>query len=317
MLNRFLMANEEPGDLLGSAETLIRELATRGVSKGNLESAEKIVGDLDINEFGRPPRNVIWTPYAAINRIVAGFREGELIVIGARPSAGKSTVAVEMALRASRDGHAVANFSMEMKKQAILVRAACNIGKVDNARLRHGRLIDSERHDFIKAMSEISSLPWFVDDRANTFAEMARGVHRMPFKPRLVIVDHLHLMRSVGRHENRNNELAGITRDLKLFAGQMSTTIILLAQLSRASEKENRAPEMRDLRDCGSIEADADIIFFLHRRDATTTEAERPERVPVDLLLAKQREGVAYMKIPLHLVGKYYKFEEINERSVA
>lgn len=312
MMERFLLASESSGELLVDAERVIRELAGRTVSAGNLQSVSQVIDDLDVNSIGKVPDSVIKTPYAGLNKRIVGMFPGELHVIGARPSAGKSVEAVETALTAAEGGKVVALFSLEMRKRAILMRAASNRAQVDNSNVRHGTMSEVERYDFMQALGRIKKLPLFIDDKAHTFADMASQVRKMKQKPHLMIVDHLHLMRSVGRHENRNNELAGITRGLKLFAGEMNVTVLLLAQLSRASEKENRPPEMRDLRDCGSIEADADVILLLHRKEAMTS-ADNKKPAAVTMLLAKQRDGVSMIKIHMLLMGKYFRLVEESE----
>lgn len=309
MVQRFLVGDGSPAELLVEAEKVIRELTERTTSKGNIQSVSDIIGALDLNSIGKIPDTVIRTPYAYLNRCIVGMFPGELHVVGSRPSAGKSTLAVETALTAAENGKIVSLFSLEAAKRAILLRAASNRAQVDNASVRHGTMEPHERHEFVKALSRIKALPLFIDDRAHTFAEMSSQVRKMKQKPHLMIVDHLHLMRSVGRHENRNNELAGITRQLKLFAGEMEMTVLLLAHLSRSSDKENRPPEMRDLRDSGSIEGDADVILLLHRKEAMTS-SDNKKPAPVNMLLAKQRDGVSMIKIPLLLVGKYFKFSE-------
>lgn len=309
LMDRFLLANEATPELLSDADRVIRELIARTANKGNLESAAETLDAMNLNSIGKVPAGVLRTPYGALNRRIVGMFPGEMHVIGARPSAGKSVQAVETALCVAESGRTVALFSLEMRKQALLMRAACNRGQVDNAKVRHGRMNDVERYALVAALSAIRELPLYIDDKAHTFAAMAREVRKMRVKPKLMVVDHLHLMRSAGRHENRNNELAGITRDLKLFAGEMDMAILLLAQLSRASEKENRPPEMRDLRDCGSIESDADVILFLHRKEQMSSgDSKAP--VSVDMLLAKQREGIAWIKIPMLLAGRFYQLIE-------
>lgn len=313
MIDRCIQEQDSPGNLLADNERVMRELGAKTATKGNLTSMADVLSELDINAIGGSPANVVRTPYGALNRSIVGFGEGELVVIGARPSAGKSTMVLEMALGAAEAGWNVALFSLEMKKQAILLRGACNRGEVDNAALRHGRLTFEERMKITGAMTNIAKLPLYIDDKAQTFPAMAREVRRMPHKPRVLIIDHLHLMRGGGRTENRNNELAGITRDLKLFAGELGCTVILLAQLNRTSPKEKRPPEMHDLRESGSIEADADIILLLHKLEEHETEAAKGHPVPVDMRLAKQREGVAFLKIPMLLAGKFYKFYEQKE----
>lgn len=309
MVQRFLMGEESPAELLSEAERVIRELTVRTVAKGNMQSVEEIIADLDMNSIGKVPPSVIRSPYGYLNKCIVGMFPGELHVCGARPSAGKSTMAIETALGAAESGKVVTMFSLEASKRSMLMRAASNRSQVDNANVRHGTMSEVERYDFVQALARIKKLPLFIDDRAHTFPEMVSQIRKMKNKPQLMIVDHLHLMRSAGRHENRNNELAGITRGLKLFAGEMDMPILLLAQLSRASEKENRPPEMRDLRDSGSTEADADVILLLHRKEAMSS-ADNKKPAAVTMLLAKQRDGVSMIKIPLLLVGKYFKFSE-------
>lgn len=315
--NRFLLAEEAPEDVLGDAESLIRQLAARSAPQTELQSAREIIDALDVNRIGQVPRDVVTTPYASLNQHLVGFFPGELIVIGARPSAGKSAMAIEMAAHAAEAGRPVAIFSLEMRKQAIVTRIVCNRGNVDNAKVRHGRMSDVERYEFLRALREVHELPLYIDDQAHTFAAMARAVRKMQPRPRLMVVDHLHLMRGMGRSENRNNELSQITRELKLFSGEIDATVLLLAQLNRDHEKQGRPPEMRDLRDSGSIEADADVIAFLHRKqEMQATNYGTP--VPVDLLLAKQREGISHIILRLMLIGKHYRFVECEtERSAA
>ena len=180
-------------------------------------------------------------------------------------------------------------------------------------RVKHARLNETERYNLLQAYSEIDRLPLYIDDRSYTLSAIARGVRRMPSKPQVVIVDHLHLMRTQGRQENRNTELSTITRELKLLAGELNCTVLLLAQLNRSSEKENRPPEMRDLRESGSIEADADVIIFLHRKQQMT-EGDRKTPVPVDMLLVKQRDGASHIRIPMLLIGHYYQFREAERK---
>lgn len=312
--DEFLMAADSPAELLSRAEHLIRELGQKANGKAHLASASDVISAIDLNQLGRAPLHALKTPYPALNRQVVGFCPGELVVLGSRPSAGKSTMGLEIAVSVAETGSPAVIFSLEMRKEALIMRAACNRGQVDNSNLRHGRLRESERHALLVALNELREMPLYIDDSAQTFPAMAQAVRKMPVRPRLVVVDHLHLMRTVGRHENRNNELASVTRDLKLFAGEMGLSSLLLAQLNRSSEKENRPPSLHDLRECGAIEADADVVLFLHRKETVQTEDKKGSPVPVDLLLAKQREGAAYIQIPMMLHGKFYKFYECDQQ---
>lgn len=310
LIDRCCLAQEAPAELLSDGEVILRKLGVGLERTGNLATAHEIISELDMNALGKAQQGGVKTPYGGLNRNIAGLMPGELIVLGARPSAGKSAMAMEMALHAAAHGQRTAVFSLEMRKNALITRCACNRGSVDRNRLDYGELDSNERREFTRALNQISELPLHLDDRSHTFAAMAREVRRMPETPRLLVVDHLHLMRGSSKSENRNNELAQITRELKLFAGEMGISILLLAQLSRASEKDSRPPEMRDLRDCGAIEADADIVLFLHRKQETLTEADKGKPVQVELRIAKQRDGRAFIKFPMLLYGPHYHFEE-------
>lgn len=310
LIERCIGAQEPSAELLNDGEAVLRKLAGGMARTGNLSTAKEIVSALDINSLGKIQQGGVRTPYAGLNRNIAGFMPGELIVLGARPSAGKSAMVMELAMYAAKQGHHTAVFSLEMRRQALITRCACNRGNVDRNRLDYGHIGPAERVDFMRALNELAGLPLHIDDRSVTFAAMAREVRRMTVRPRLMIVDHLHLMRGQ-KAENRNNELAQITRDLKLFAGEMGLSVVLLAQLNRQSDKDSRQPEMRDLRDCGAIEADADVVLFLHRKQETVVEVEKGKPIPVDLRIAKQRDGQAFVKFPMLLHGPYYRFEEI------
>ena len=314
LMLQFVRAADLPGELIEQAKAFFGELGTKVFSEDLLQIAERVLAGLDINSIGKVPAGAIRTPYPTLNALIVGMQPGELYVVGARPSSGKSIMALETALGASERGSATAFFSLEMSKQALITRAAANRGQVDNTAIRHGRMTEVQRHDFMRAINALRGLPLYLADKVHSLPAMVKEIHAMRDKPKLVIIDHLHLMKSVGHKETRNLELAGITRDLKLLAGEMKFSILLLAQLNRSSPKENREPGMHDLRDCGSIEADADVVVLLHRKEEM--EVGIDDRVPprVDMMLVKNREGMAHRKIPMMLQGKFYRLLELDER---
>lgn len=310
LIDRLLLEDGTPGDLLNEATRFMRHMELKIQSTDAPESMKDIASQMDLNNIGKLPIESVQMPHKCLQEDVGGFVPGDLVILGARPSSGKTVLALEAALTAAENGSPAVIFSLEMTKQALTVRAVCNRGQVNKTKLRHGHASEVERLAVLHALKAISELPLYIDDTCYTFSAMAKKVRHMPVLPKLIIIDHLNLMRTPERHENRNNELSRITRELKLFAKEMKVAVLLLSQLNRSSEKENRAPQMSDLRDTGSSEQDGDVVIFLHRKDKLDDRRSLDDPIPVDFILAKQRDGVAFRKHPMKLQGKYCQFVE-------
>jgi len=246
-----------------------------------LEAAAKTKGEI----------TGIRTGFANLDQMLHGLKPGQLVIIGARPSVGKSTLALDIAREAAfRQLAATAVFTLEMSRDETmdkLVSAECAIPLQD---IRKGALSKEQWTTFGKKMAAISEAPLVVDDSPNlTLTEIRAKIRRLKQQEnlRLVIIDYLQLMTSGKRVESRQQEVAEFSRALKLLAKEAQVPIIALSQLNRGPEQRaDKRPQMSDLRESGSVEQDADIVILLHR------DREDPEREgEADLILAKHRNG--------------------------
>ncbi|MFZ5425256.1 MAG: replicative DNA helicase [Patescibacteria group bacterium] len=252
------------------------------------------------------------TGFKTLDRMLSGFQPEALIILAARPSVGKSSLAVNMAQHAATTkGVGVAMFSLEMSRESLVDRMISAQGDIDNWRISTGNL---EAEDFEKygiAAGELADAPIFIDDTPGiSVLEMRTKARRLQMEQDigLVVVDYLQLVKGRGL-ENRVNEVSEISQSLKNLARELKVPVLALSQLSRAVEQrggDNR-PQLSDLRDSGSIEQDADVVMFLYRPDGD-------DRENYNLFVAKHRSG-ATGEIPLYFKGDRTRFFEIENRN--
>jgi len=211
----------------------------------------------------------IRTPWPAFNRMTGGLKPGQLVVIAARPGVGKSTAATQIAVHAAEYGVASSMFSLEMPGSLILSRLIAGRAGVELASWDCGAVNRQEREALSLEASTVAALPFGIFDQATATipairAAISKRIAEGPIG--LIIVDYLQLITSTRTRgsSNRNDEVSDISRGLKLLAMEIGVPVIALSQMSRAGDKENRAPRLSDLRDSGAIEQDADIVAFLH-----------------------------------------------------
>lgn len=238
------------------------------------------------------------TGFKKLDNKLAGWQKSDLVILAARPSVGKTTLALDFARHAALAGTPVGIFSLEMSKEQLVDRMLASHAHVDLWKLRTGNLESGgEFDDFTRlgqAMGELSEAPIYIDDHASnnvmgmrTMARRLQAEHGLG----LLVVDYLQLMESNRYVDNRVQEVADISRGLKKLAIELNIPILALSQLSRAVEmRTDQKPKLSDLRESGSIEQDADIVMFLHRH-VLDDEEERPEVLDVDLLIEKHRNG--------------------------
>ena len=240
------------------------------------------------------------TGYPDLDEMTGGLQKGDLVIIAARPSMGKTSLVVGMALHAAIAHQApVALYSLEMSKDQIVQRMLCHEGLVDLGALRRGRLSDDDFVRLAQAAGHLNTAPIWVDDSGSlTVLEMRAKARRLKAdQPNLamIIVDYIQLMGSNGKAENRQQEVSEISRGLKALAKELNVPIVALSQLSRAPEQRtDHRPQLADLRESGAIEQDADLVMFLYREERYMTEAEAEEKGVVghsELIIAKQRNG--------------------------
>ncbi|HGY91577.1 MAG TPA: replicative DNA helicase [Planctomycetes bacterium] len=256
------------------------------------------------------------TDFYDLDDKTGGFQGGDLVILAARPSVGKTTFAINCALNmALRHGKSVAFFSLEMSKEQIAANMLCALAEVKSNHLRRGNLSESEWNKILDAAGRLHELSIFIDDTPGLSPTVLRGkARRLKRKNQIdcIIIDYLQLMEAPSA-ENRQQQISTISRGLKALARDLSVPIISLSQINRAAEKEDRRPRMSDLRESGAIEQDADLIMFLH--DPAYQKGDEGSEAPngareVELILAKQRNGPTG-KISLQFARDIMKFRSL------
>ena len=257
-------------------------------------TAREIIKTVDggYNAFMRPPPGRP-TGFADLDRLTLGLHDGELVILAARTSAGKTALALNIAENVARAGGTVAVLSYEMSRQALLTRLLCSQAQVDSQRLRKGILNQEERRRINGALNETVDLPLLIDDTKISFKMVAARLTNLREEKGglgLVVVDYLQLLGGSGA-ENRNREIGNLAREFKLLAGRLRCPFLVLSQLNRATETRGKPrPQLSDLRDSGEIENHADTVIFIFREELY--EPNKQElRGKAELIIAKQRNG--------------------------
>ena len=235
----------------------------------------------------------ISSSFTELDHLTSGFQAGELTIIAARPSMGKTALSLNMALNASLNGKRVAFFSIEMSKEQVLKRLLSLTGKIPLSNLRTGQMSSEDWDRLVQAASQLSETQFFIDDSsAISPFEIRSRARRLKARHGLdlLIVDYLQLMRLKTPIESREREVSEISKLLKSMAKELSLPVIALSQLNRGVEgRTNRRPLLSDLRESGSIEQDADVIMMLYRDEYYNTNSDK--RGEAELILNKQRNG--------------------------
>ena len=322
VINRCLLGEEEPDTILASTEESLLKLG-ESRSRDQLSSPASIIEKFPggINAFLDPSQRVrgLSTGFAKFDEMTGGLNGGELFILAARPSMGKTALALNIAQHVAthpRMRKPVAVFSLEMSSASLLTRLLCAAARVDQHKYRAGFLNQEERRKLQVALADLTDAPLFLDDTAGVnFMDVHSKLRRMKSEHglSLVVIDYLQLMSSRGRSENRNQEVSAISRSLKLMAKDLNVPFIVLSQLSRASETRpgDHKPQLSDLRDSGSIEQDADLVAFIYREEVYKRDREDIKGL-ADLIIAKQRNGPIGI-VPLRFLGQFTRFENRAE----
>ncbi len=279
-----------------------------------------VVALLDrVQEMADNPNDVTGVPtgFYDLDRMTAGFQAGDLIVLAARPSMGKTALAINIAEHvALNEGLPVAVFSMEMGAAQLAVRIVGSIGRIDQTHLRTGKLTDEEWPRLTEAIEKLRTISLHIDESAGlTSSELranARRLSRQCGKLGLIVVDYLQLMSgsNSSEGENRATELGEISRGLKMLAKELQCPVMALSQLNRSVEsRPDKRPMMSDLRESGAIEQDADIIMFIYRDEYYTKDACKEPGV-AEIIIAKQRNGPTGV-VKLAFLKPITKFESL------
>ncbi len=318
LIDRCLIAEDDPNEILAGAEESLLKLGDTRASDA-LVNCDAIIRGYEggINAFLDPSRRIkgLSTGFIKFDEMSGGLHEGELIIIAARPSMGKTALALNMAQHIATnqaDPKTVAVFSLEMSKESLLTRMICAGARVDQQKFRAGYLNQDERRQLQVAANQLVKAPLFIDDTSGTnLMDVHAKLRRVKNEHGLglVIIDYLQLMTGRGRFENRNAEVSALSRGLKLLAKELKVPMLVLSQLSRAPETRqgDHRPQLSDLRESGSIEQDADLVGFIYRE-----EVYKPDREDLkghaELLIAKQRNG-PIGKVKLFFLNFCTKFE--------
>ena len=247
----------------------------------------------------------LMTGFSDLDELLGGIQRSDLVILAARPSVGKSTLALNMAMNNAKSGLTCAIFSLEMTAEQLAMRALASETGIDSHRIRLGLYSQSQEERIINAIGELSELPIYIDDTPYQGMVEIRGKARRLDLDRgvdLIMVDYLQLVqgRNRGGPANRVQEITEISRALKVLAGEMDASVIACSQMSRMVEnRPSHRPQLSDLRDSGSIEQDADVVAFIHREDLYTTEEEWAQTHPgqeyprniAEIIVAKNRKG--------------------------
>ena len=257
------------------------------------------------------------TGFYQLDAKTSGLQNSDLILIAARPAMGKSAFAVNIASNAAiRHGIPTVLFSLEMSKEQVANRILCGEAMVNSEKIRTGKIEEDDWTKLAGALGPISEAPIYIDDTPGiSVTEIRTKCRKLKLEKNigLVVVDYLQLIKASGKNNGREQEIAEISRSLKILAKELNVPVIALSQLSRAPEqrKEDHRPILSDLRESGSIEQDADIVIFLYRDDYYNENSE--EKNVAEIIIAKQRGG-STGTIKLAWLGEYTKFANLERR---
>ncbi len=307
----------EVENVLDGAEKRIFDIAEKKTSK-DFEPLSDVLerGFLEIERLfnNRGEITGVGSGFADLDSKTSGFQKGDMILIAARPSMGKTTFALNIAEHAAlREGKSVVVFSLEMSKEQLAYKLLCSEANVDMLRLRTGELDDKDWENIARATGPLSKAKVYIDDTAGvSVMEMRSKCRRlkMEYGIDLIVIDYLQLMSGSTSSDNRQQEVSEISRSIKALAKEMECPVIALSQLSRAPEQRaDHRPMLSDLRESGSIEQDADIVMFLYRDEYYDKETE--DKNIAECIIAKQRNGpVGTAK--LAWLGQFSKFGNLD-----
>lgn len=285
-------AEEDIGTLIDRAQQRIFEIAQGRVGKSHAVLHEVLVDTFEqLERLSARKGDVIGIPtgFKKLDELTTGLHPSEMIILAARPSMGKTTLALNISLHAAKQGVPVAFFSLEMAREQLALRLLSSESAVNMQRLRTGYIGEDDWLRLTRAASRLTEVPFYIDDTPNmSLMEVRARARRLKaeFNIGLVVIDYLQLMHTRGRFESRQQEISEISRSLKALARELQVPVLALSQLSRAVEqRQDRRPQLSDLRESGAIEQDADLVIFLW------DNPELKDTLLTEVIIAKQRNG--------------------------
>jgi len=307
----------EAADLLDEAERRVFEIAEQAArGGGGFQPLKALLGKavnrIELLFQRNEPITGLPSGFADFDMMTSGLQPSDLIVIAGRPSMGKTTFAINIAENVAIEAkQPVAVFSMEMPGEALAMRMMSSLGRIDQHRVRTGKLEDDEWPRLTSSVNMLAQAPMFIDDTPalspTEVRARARRLKRELGGLGLIVIDYLQLMQAPGIGENRATEISAISRSLKALAKELAVPVVALSQLNRNLEQRpNKRPVMSDLRESGSIEQDADLVVFIYRDEVYNEDSK--DKGLAEIIIGKQRNG-PIGTVRLTFLGKYTKFE--------
>src|SRR5690554_2580245 len=309
----------DSGDLLQLAEKRVAEIAEDRPKEGGLVGVNDLLKATvqRIDELFRSGSDITGVP-SGINDLdqrTSGWQPGELIILAARPSMGKTALALNFVESAIfSQSKPVLVFSMEMPSAAMIMRMMSSVGRIDQGKMRNGKLTEEDWPKLSSAVAKMKDKLLFVDDTPGLSPQELRArvrrIAREHGNPGMIMVDYLQLMQIAGSNEGRTQEISEISRSLKAIAKEFDCPLIALSQLNRGVEQRpNKRPMNSDLRESGAIEQDADVILFIYRDEYYNEDS--PDKGIAELIIGKQRNGEVGT-VRAAFIGKYTRFDNLS-----
>jgi len=314
-----------PGELVDEAEQKVFALRERGArARTTYEPIGKLLEQVEKKiEMLRDNPNALAglaTGFVELDRKTNGLHPGDLVIVAARPGMGKTSFAMNIAEHVAIEKKIpVAVFSMEMSAEQLTQRVVSSFGRVELGKLRSGHLEDADYSRLVSADSFIREAPMYIDETgALSPLDLRARARRLASQHgiKLIIVDYIQLMQVPGTADNRTNEIAAISRNLKALAKELSVPIIALSQLNRGLEsRDEKRPRLSDLRESGGIEQDADLVLFIYREEMYSPD-KMEAKGRAEIIIGKQRSGPTG-KIEVTFLGQFTKFDNLADPSFA
>lgn len=297
---------EDVEELLGDVERRIMAIAQHSVTQNFVPISGELAGAYERIEYLKEHKGElrgVTTGFTELNKALAGLQKSNLVILGARPSTGKTSLALDIARHAALAGTPVGIFSLEMSKDEVVDRLVAAAGDASLWQLRTGNLRDEYELGMVKeGLAKLANAPIYIDDTpAPTILQMRAMARRLQMQHGLglLVVDYLQLIAPRNARDNSVQQITEISRGLKLIARELEIPVLALSQLSRGvDQRENRTPQLHDLRESGSIEQDADVVMLIYRKERDMRiQGKKDEEIPddiknkADIVIAKHRNG--------------------------
>jgi replicative DNA helicase len=310
-------------DIIDFAEASIFEVTEKKARQAFYPLSKLIDSNIDFLEEKQKNKSLVTgvpTGFSQLDNLTSGLQNSDLIILAARPSMGKTALALNIARNAAVEaGVPVAIFSLEMSKEQLSLRLLCAEARIDSSRLRSGFFSMEDWERLTDAAGVLSAAPIFIDDSPSLSAMEVRAKARrlkMDKNIGLIIIDYLQLMQGRAGAERRDLEISEISRSLKALAKEINLPVIALSQLNRMLEQRNdRRPRLSDLRESGALEQDADVVAFIYRDEVYNKEENNPHKGTAEIILAKQRNGPTG-EVLLTFLSVYTRFENMAPEAV-